>query len=60
MREAEARIAKLHKALSDLVGADSKEELEAMELVIRTTPAPAADKAAMLNAIHALLSEVNA
>lgn len=45
----------LRKALSDLIGAESKEDLQAMEAVIRITHAPDADKAAALNAIHALL-----
>ncbi len=55
MREAERRIDILTGALSGLIGAESEDELKAMEATIRTTPAPAADKAAMLNAIHALL-----
>jgi hypothetical protein len=46
---------KLRKALSDLVGATTKEELETMELVLRTTPGIEQDKIAAINAIHALL-----
>ena len=46
----------LRAALAGLIGAESNEDLEAMEVIIRLTPAPDADKVAMLNAIHALLS----
>jgi len=46
---------KLRKALADLVGASTKEELEELELGIRAMPAPEKDKIAALNAIHALL-----
>jgi len=46
---------KLRKALVGLVGADTKEELEKMEAAIRILPAPDADKAVTINAIHALL-----
>lgn len=46
---------RLRAALAGLVGADSAEALRAMEAVIRITPAPDADKVAMLNAIHVLL-----
>lgn len=45
----------LRKALVGLVGADSLEELRAMELMMRTLSAPASDKAATIDAIHALL-----
>ena len=58
MRKAEATILKLRKVLSDLIGASTKEELEAMEIAIRTTPAPASDKAVMINAIHALVEAI--
>lgn len=60
MREAEARIERLRKALSGLIGAETKEELEAMEAAMRMMPGIEADKIAGINAIHALLSEVNA
>lgn len=43
----------LRLALVGLVGADG-EELDTIEAVIRMTPAPDADKASMINAIHAL------
>ena len=46
----------LRAALAGLIGAESDEDLRAMEVIIRIAPAPDADKAAMLNAIHALLS----
>lgn len=59
MREAEARIERLRKALAGLIGAETKEELEAMETAMRMMPGIEADKIAGINAIHALLSEVN-
>ena len=55
MREAESKISKLRNALSKLVGAETKEELEAMEVAMRTIHAPAADKEVSINAIHALI-----
>ena len=55
MRQAEITISKLKKALSDLIGASTRKELEGMEIVLRSTPAPEADKIAAINAIHALL-----
>jgi hypothetical protein len=45
---------KLRKALADLVGASTAQELDAMELGMRSIPAPDADKIAAINAIHAL------
>lgn len=45
---------KLRKALAELVGASTKEELEEMELVLRSTPGVEQDKIVALNAIHAL------
>ena len=56
LRKAEADIALLRGALAGLVGASDKAELEQLELVMRTVAAPDADKAASLNAIHALLA----
>ena len=58
LREAEAKILKLRKALIGMVGAESKEELEQMEAVMRMTPAPDVDKAVAINAIHALLETI--
>ena len=55
LREAEAKISKLRAALVGLIGASRKGELEAMEFSMRSMPAPDADKAVSINAIHALL-----
>ncbi|MFH0995780.1 MAG: hypothetical protein V1844_09830 [Pseudomonadota bacterium] len=55
IRKAEAEIARLRKALTGLVGAETSDELETLEIGIRIVPAPDADKAVMINAIHALL-----
>lgn len=54
MREAEQKIHRLQAALAGLVGADTKEELDAMEVFLRSTPAPNSDKEAAINAIDAL------
>lgn len=45
---------KVRAALVGLVGADGKEELAQLEVAIRLTPCPEEDRAATLNAIHAL------
>ena len=55
MREAETKIIKLRAALADLVGASEKNELEQMELAMRSLIIPEADRAVSINAIHALL-----
>lgn len=47
--------ATLRRALAQLVGADTIEELRNMEAVMRAAPAPAKDKAAAIDAIHALI-----
>lgn len=47
---------RLRAALVGLVGVDGREELEQMEAVMRVMPAPAADKAATIDAIHALIA----
>ena len=60
MRKAEADIALLRGALVGLVGASDKAELEQMELAMRLQPVPAADKAASIYAIHALLATMPA
>ena len=52
-----AHIAQLTIALTGLIGASDPDELRAMELAMRMLPAPEADKAVMINAIHALLGE---
>lgn len=49
----------LRKALSDLVGAESREELEMMEAVIRMAQVPDVDKMHTINAIQALLNTSN-
>lgn len=47
---------KLRAALVGLVGVDTREELEQLEGVMRLMPAPAQDKAATIDAIHALIA----
>ena len=56
MRKAESDIRLLRSALVGLVGADTAEELNKMELAMRMLHAPEADKAVTINAIHALLA----
>ncbi len=56
MREAEAKIRLLRDALVGLVGASTAAELDAIEAGMRMAPAPEADKAVAINAIHALRS----
>ena len=51
-------MAKLRKALSDMVGASTREELEQMELALRAMPGVEQDKIVAINAIHALLETV--
>lgn len=46
---------KLRKALMDLVGASTKEELESMEITLRAMPGIERDKIAAINAIQVLL-----
>lgn len=58
MRDIEIRVSKLRQALIDLVGVSTKEDLEAMEMCIRSTTAPITDKSAALNAIHVLLETI--
>jgi hypothetical protein len=55
MRKAEEKIAKLRSALAGLIGAETVDELKKMEVAMRMAPAPEADKAVAINAIHALL-----
>lgn len=59
LRKAEADIKLLRSALSGLVGASDKAELEQIELGMRVLPAPEADKIAGMNAIHALLATLD-
>jgi hypothetical protein len=49
-------IEQLRSALAGLIGAETKEELEAMEAAMRIMPGIEADKIAGISAIHALLS----
>jgi hypothetical protein len=59
MRKLEDDNAVLRTALVGLVGADGKAELEQMEAALRAMPVPMADqsiKAAIIDAIHALLA----
>lgn len=52
---AAARLLQLRAALAALVGVDGRADLEQLEGVMRLMPAPAKDKAAMIDAIHALI-----
>jgi hypothetical protein len=54
MRQAEQKIKVLREALIGLIGAETKEELEQMDAILRITPGPNGDKLSALNAIHAL------
>lgn len=45
---------RLRTALAGMIGASTKEELDAMELVIRSLPASDDDRVVALNAIQAL------
>ena len=58
MRQAEATISKLRKALAGLVGASTKEDLEALEVAFRSVSGIEADKIAAINAIHILLETI--
>jgi hypothetical protein len=52
------QIDKLRQALIGLVGAEEKDELESMEMVIRMSDAPAKDKANIIDAIHTLIETI--
>lgn len=54
MRDLELKYKKVRKALSDMVGADTKAELDGMEMTLRMAHAPDKDKAIFINAIDAL------
>lgn len=56
MRAAEEKIYTLKSALSGLIGASKKEELDSMEIAIRSQAAPMSDKAVIIDAIDALRS----
>ena len=47
---------RLRSALAALVGVDGKAELEQMDFFLRSTPGPAEDRAAAIDAVHALLA----
>lgn len=49
----------LRAALVRFVGTDGREELEQMELMFRSIPAPSEDKAASIDAIRALLEMID-
>lgn len=51
-------IATLRSALIGLVGAETVDELKSMEAAMRLLPAPDADKAVYINAIHALIATI--
>jgi hypothetical protein len=48
----------LRAALVGLIGVSTREELEQMEAYMRLASTPAADKAASIDAIHALLATI--
>lgn len=50
----------LRAALVQLVGVDGRSDLEQLECVMRLMSAPAADKAATIDAIHALIETLPA
>lgn len=56
LRAAELKIEKLKTALICLIGVETKEELDAMEIIIHSTPGPESDKVAAINAIDTLKS----
>lgn len=56
MREAELKIEQLRNALIGIIGASTDEELNAMELTIRSASIPDSDKTITINAIDALRS----
>ncbi|TNI32843.1 hypothetical protein [Aeromonas dhakensis] len=53
-------IAMLRSALAGLIGADTEAELRQMEAIMRTISITDADRAASINAIHALLATMPA
>lgn len=56
LRQAQCDLALVRGALAGLVGEHDPVKLGAMEVAVRALPAPDQDKAAMLQAIHALLN----
>lgn len=53
-------IAMLRSALAGLIGADTEAELRQLEAIMRTIDITDADRAASINAIHALLATMPA
>jgi hypothetical protein len=51
----QGKIDKLYGAMVGLVGASTTEDLKAMELIMRISPAPDDDKSSIINAIHVLI-----
>jgi hypothetical protein len=56
MRDPIQDVAMLRSALAGLIGADTEAELHQMEAIMRTISITDADRAASINAIHALLA----
>ena len=56
LRDAELKIKTLCKALSGILGCNTIEELNGLEVIVRTNPVPDSDKMIMINAIDALRS----
>lgn len=56
MRDPIQDVAMLRSALVGLIGAETEAELRQMEVIMRTIPMPDTDRAASINAIHALLA----
>lgn len=54
--KAEGERNRLRAALVRLVGADGRAELEQLEAAMRVMPAPVEDRAASIDAIHALIA----
>ena len=59
MRKLSEQNAVMRKALVGLVGAESREELEQMEIAIRMMPVPDIDKMNTINAIQALIQTLS-
>jgi len=55
LKSNEQKIIILRKALTDFVGVESREDLEALEPILRSRPGIEQDKVVGINAIHALL-----
>ena len=60
MSDATKDVVMLRSALIGLIGAETEAELRQMEAYVRTMPIADADRAASINAIHALLATMPA